>query len=197
MGGSFHYIDQGRCRKAPTEFRSASSTLRNIVPPGAAHEAAAGHALSEPSGNYIAVFNNGFSDQRTPVPAPSRCHSERPFVILSVSEGSGDGSRRRAPEWYSRSFTPPTASFRMTVLFRLKMTVSFQLRMTYGPRTSKICIQLIFNDLQKSIVRGPHFFEGTTNKEISYCVVSQRITKKLMFAVRCRCKAPIRPRQPS
>ncbi|MCI5619924.1 MAG: hypothetical protein MR330_08385 [Rikenellaceae bacterium] len=41
------------CRKALTEFRSASSTLRNFVPSGAAHEAAAGHALSEPSANYI------------------------------------------------------------------------------------------------------------------------------------------------
>ena len=39
------------CRKAPPEFRFASSTLRNFVPSGAAHEAAAGHALSEPSDN--------------------------------------------------------------------------------------------------------------------------------------------------
>ena len=36
------------CRKALTEFRFASSTLRNFVPSGAAHEAAAGHALAEP-----------------------------------------------------------------------------------------------------------------------------------------------------
>ena len=39
------------CRKAPPEFRFASSTLRNFVPSGAAHEAAAGHALSELSDN--------------------------------------------------------------------------------------------------------------------------------------------------
>jgi len=39
------------CRKAPPEFRFASSTLRNSVPPGAAHEAAAGHAPAEPSDN--------------------------------------------------------------------------------------------------------------------------------------------------
>ena len=43
------------CRKAPTEFRFASSILRNFVPSGAAHEAAAGHALSEPSDNYTAT----------------------------------------------------------------------------------------------------------------------------------------------
>lgn len=43
------------CRKAPPEFRFASSTLRNFVPSGAAHEAAAGHALSEPSDNYPAT----------------------------------------------------------------------------------------------------------------------------------------------
>ena len=43
------------CRKAPPEFRFASSTLRNFVPSGAAHEAAAGHALSEPSDNYPAA----------------------------------------------------------------------------------------------------------------------------------------------
>lgn len=41
-GWSLFYIG---CRKAPTEFRFAPSTLRNFVPPGAAHEAAAGHAL--------------------------------------------------------------------------------------------------------------------------------------------------------
>jgi len=49
------------CRKAPPEFRFASSTLRNFVPSGAAHEAAAGHALSEPSDNYPATFITGFS----------------------------------------------------------------------------------------------------------------------------------------
>ena len=39
--------------KAPGRLRqsSAPSTLRNFVPPGAAHEAAAGHTLSEPSRN--------------------------------------------------------------------------------------------------------------------------------------------------
>lgn len=49
------------CRKAPPEFRFAPSTLRNFVPSGAAHEAAAGHALAEPSDNYTAAFNIGFS----------------------------------------------------------------------------------------------------------------------------------------
>ena len=48
------------CRKALTEFRFASSTLRNFVPSGAAHEAAAGHALSEPSDNYTAAFSNSY-----------------------------------------------------------------------------------------------------------------------------------------
>ena len=43
------------CRKAPPEFRFASSTLRNFVPSGAAHEAAAGHALSEPFDNCTAA----------------------------------------------------------------------------------------------------------------------------------------------
>ena len=42
------------CRKAPPEFRFAPSTLLNFVPSGAAHEAAAGHALAEPSDNYTA-----------------------------------------------------------------------------------------------------------------------------------------------
>ena len=31
--------------------------------------------------------------------------------------------------------------------------------------------------LQKSIVRGPHFFEGTANKVILHCIVSQLIAK--------------------
>ena len=44
------------CRRAPPEFRFAPSTLRNIVPSGAAHEAAAGHALTEPSDNYIPLY---------------------------------------------------------------------------------------------------------------------------------------------
>ena len=48
------------CRKAPPEFRFASSILRNFVPSGAAHEAAAGHALSEPSDNYTATFSNSY-----------------------------------------------------------------------------------------------------------------------------------------
>ena len=46
-----------------------------------------------------------------------------------------------------------------------------------GPRTSQICILLKYRLLQKSIVRGPHFFEGTTNKVILHYVVSQWITK--------------------
>ena len=52
-------------RKAPPEFRLAPSTLRNFVPSGAAHEAAAGHALAEPSDNYTAGFKAGFSRTRT------------------------------------------------------------------------------------------------------------------------------------
>ena len=44
------------CRKAPPEFRFASSTLRNFVPSGAAHEAAAGHALTYPSDNSSSLF---------------------------------------------------------------------------------------------------------------------------------------------
>ena len=58
---SFLYRVSESCRKAPPEFRFAPSTLRNFVPPGAAHEAAAGHALSEPSGNYTADRIAGFS----------------------------------------------------------------------------------------------------------------------------------------
>ena len=57
----FYIVCRKSCRKAPTEFRFAPSTLRNFVPPGTAHEAAAGHALSEPSGNYTADFIAGFS----------------------------------------------------------------------------------------------------------------------------------------
>ena len=54
------YMVMMSCRKALTEFRFASSTLRNFVPSGAAHEAAAGHALAEPSDNYTAAFSNVF-----------------------------------------------------------------------------------------------------------------------------------------
>ena len=59
------YMVMMSCRKAPPEFRFASSTLRNFVPSGAAHEAAAGHALAEPSDNYTAGFNAGFSRTST------------------------------------------------------------------------------------------------------------------------------------
>ena len=45
------------CRRALPEFRFAPSTLRNFVPSGAAHEAAAGHAPAEPSGNYSLLFS--------------------------------------------------------------------------------------------------------------------------------------------
>ena len=43
------------CPIAPQEFRFAPSTLRNCVPQGAAHEAAAGHALVRAIG-YILQF---------------------------------------------------------------------------------------------------------------------------------------------
>ena len=78
----------------------------------------------------------------------------------------------------SRSFTPPggfvygdkeTASSMVTVLFRF--------RMTYGPRTRYFRIFLNDNRLQKPIVRGPYFFEGTANKVILHYIVSQWITK--------------------
>ena len=46
-----------------------------------------------------------------------------------------------------------------------------------GPRTSKIRIFLNSRVLQKYDVRGPRFSEGTTNKGISHCVVSQWIMK--------------------
>ena len=53
------------CRRVVGRLRQSSayapSTLRNFVPPGAAHEAAAGHALAEPSDNYTADFIAGFS----------------------------------------------------------------------------------------------------------------------------------------
>ena len=39
-------------RKVLPEFRFAPSTLRNSVPSGATHEAAAGHALAESSDYY-------------------------------------------------------------------------------------------------------------------------------------------------
>ena len=65
--GRFHafYMVMMSCRKAPPEFRFAPSTLRNFVPSGAAHEAAAGHALAEPSDNYTTSFKAGFSGIRT------------------------------------------------------------------------------------------------------------------------------------
>ena len=47
----------------------------------------------------------------------------------------------------------------------------------YGPRTRYFRISLNINVLQKSLVRGPHFFEGTANKVVLYCVVFQWITK--------------------
>ena len=47
----------------------------------------------------------------------------------------------------------------------------------YGPRTRYFRISLNINVLQKSVVRGPHFFEGTANKVVLYCVVFQWITK--------------------
>ena len=47
----------------------------------------------------------------------------------------------------------------------------------YGPRTSLICILLKYRLLQKSIVRGPHFFEGTANKVILHYIVPQGIAK--------------------
>ena len=50
----------GRLRQS-----SAPSILRNFVPTGATHEAAAGHALAEPSDNYTAGFNAGFSRTST------------------------------------------------------------------------------------------------------------------------------------
>ena len=62
---SYLYWVTMSCRKAPPEFRFAPSTLRNFVPSGAAHEAAAGHALAEPSDNYTAGFNAGFSRTST------------------------------------------------------------------------------------------------------------------------------------
>ena len=46
-----------------------------------------------------------------------------------------------------------------------------------GPRTSQICILLKYRLLQNIVVRGPHFFEGTANRVILHCIVSQRITK--------------------
>ena len=47
-----------------------------------------------------------------------------------------------------------------------------------GPRTSQIRILLKYRLLQKSIVRGPHFFGGgTANKVVLHCIVSQWITK--------------------
>ena len=52
LSGRFLYcMVMMSCRQAPPEFRFASSTLRNSVPPGAAHEAAAGHAPAEPADN--------------------------------------------------------------------------------------------------------------------------------------------------
>ena len=42
-----------------------------------------------------------------------------------------------------------------------------------GPRTSQIRILLKDKLLQKSIVRGPYFFEGIANEVILYFTVSQ------------------------
>ena len=57
------------------------------------------------------------------------------------------------------------------------VTVLFRFRMTYGPRTRYFRIFLNDNRLQKPIVRGPYFFEGTANKVILHYIVSQWITK--------------------
>ena len=48
-------------REAQQEFRFASSTLPNFVLQGAAHEAAAGHALAEPPDNYIMCLSVVFA----------------------------------------------------------------------------------------------------------------------------------------
>ena len=53
-----------------------------------------------------------------------------------------------------------------------------------GPRTSQICILLKYRLLQKSIVRGPHFFEDHEQGCFALHCVSVDY-KKLMFAVRC------------
>ena len=57
MGRFLSYRATSSCRRALPEFRFATSTLRNFVPSGAAHEAAAGHAPAEPSGNYSLLFS--------------------------------------------------------------------------------------------------------------------------------------------
>ena len=44
------------------ELRFAPSTLRNCVPTGAAHEAAAGHTSAVPSGNYMLQYYVPFTD---------------------------------------------------------------------------------------------------------------------------------------
>ena len=65
--------------------------------------------------------------------------------------------------------------------------------MCEGPRTRHFRIFLNDRVLEKSVVRGPLGKVGTTNKVVLHCIVSQWITKKLMFAVRI----PVRGINPS
>ena len=62
-----------------------------------------------------------------------------------------------------------------------------------GPRTNRICILLKDRPLQNIVVRGPLKKVGTTNKVILHYIEYQRVTKKLMFAVRI----PVRGIKPS
>ena len=99
-------------------------------------------------------------------------------VSMAVPNFLSSDSGIQTLHYAFRSFTPPggfvygdkeTASSMVTVLFRF--------RMTYGPRTRYFRIFLNDNRLQKPIVRGPYFFEGTANKVILHYIVSQWITK--------------------
>ena len=67
-----------------------------------------------------------------------------------------------------KSFTPPGASSMVTRNVFLSAAKNLEKKDGTTDRE-----QL----LQKSIVRGPHFFEGTANKVILHCIVSQLIAK--------------------
>ena len=58
-----------------------------------------------------------------------------------------------------------------------------------GPRTSQIRILLKYRLLQKSIVRGPHFFWGDREQGCFALYCTSADYKKLMFAVRCPQKS--------
>ena len=100
------------------------------------------------------------------------------IIGVHISLKITGGCQCREPMWCSKSFTSPPAPSMVTRNVILSVSEeSGEEGRDNGPRTSQICILLKYRFLQKSIVRGPHFFEGTANKVILHCIVFQWITK--------------------